>query len=66
MEINTIISRFLGGGSFEFFLQNKYNKQLVVNDKFVPLYNFWNQAKNNNQALCDILSTNLGTTKEQF
>ena len=41
--IKTIISPFFGGGSFEFYMQNKYGLKLIVNDKFTPLYNFWNQ-----------------------
>jgi DNA adenine methylase len=48
---SNIISPFFGGGSFEFYLQNKYNKKLIVNDKFVPLFNFWNQCKNDKNNL---------------
>jgi DNA adenine methylase len=46
---DTVVSPFFGGGSFEFYLQNKYGLKLIVNDKFTPLYNFWNCAKNNNK-----------------
>ena len=40
-----LISPFFGGGSFEFFLQNKYNLDIIANDKFIPLYTFWNTCK---------------------
>ncbi len=50
--INTVISPFFGGGSFEFFLQNKYNLEIKANDKFLPLYNFWEIAKIQNSELC--------------
>ena len=51
----TLISPFFGGGSFEFFLQNKYNLEIIANDKFKPLYNFWNTSKNNKLELCSKL-----------
>lgn len=44
-KITTIVSPFFWGGSFEFFLQNKYNFNIKANDKFVPLYNFWSICK---------------------
>jgi DNA adenine methylase len=43
---DTVVSPFFGGGSFEFHLQNKYNLNIIANDKFTPLYNFWNTCKN--------------------
>ena len=45
-SFDTIVSPFFGGGSFEFYLQNKYNLNIIANDKFAPLYNFWNICKN--------------------
>ena len=30
----TLISPFFGGGSFEFYLQNKYDYTVLANDKF--------------------------------
>ena len=59
-------SPFFGGGSFEFFLQNKYQKPLVVNDKFLPLINFWTQCQTNKERLCTELKANLETTKDDF
>jgi len=63
---NTLLSPFFGGGSFEFYLQNNYNLKLIVNDKFTPLYNFWNQAKINNKKLCDKLREKKVVLKEDF
>ena len=63
---DTIISPFFGGGSFEFYLQNKYGLNLIVNDKFTPLYNFWKQVKLNKTILCEELRKIKSVTKEQF
>lgn len=46
-----IISPFFGGGSFEFYLQNKYNLRIIANDKFTPLANFWRTCKTNRDEL---------------
>ena len=54
-DIDHIISPFLGGGSFEFYLQNKYNRKIISNDKFTPLYMFWKTVKENKDELCDKL-----------
>lgn len=54
-NFDTIVSPFFGGGSFEFYLQNNYNLNIIANDKFFPLYTFWNIAKNKNSELCKIL-----------
>jgi len=65
-NFDTIISPFFGGGSFEFYLQNKYRFKLIVNDKFIPLYNFWKQVKINKTILCDELRKIKSVSKEQF
>lgn len=44
-KFNKIISPFLGGGSFEFYIQNNYGLDIIANDKFYPLYNFWKNCK---------------------
>jgi DNA adenine methylase len=62
----TIVSPFFGGGSFEFYLQNKYGLNLIVNDKFTPLYNFWKQVKLNKTILCEELRKIKTVSKEQF
>lgn len=63
---DTMASPFFGGGSFEFYFQNKYNKQLIVNDKFTPLYNFWLQVKTDKVALCTELRKISRVSKEDF
>ena len=63
---DTIISPFFGGGSFEFYLQNKYGVKLIVNDKFTPLYHFWKQVKLNKKLLCEELRKLTSVSKEQF
>ena len=72
-SFDTIVSPFFGGGSFEFHLQNNYNLNIIANDKFTPLYNFWNICKNNDNntgknQLCKSLYNDIATgiSKEQF
>lgn len=66
-NITTIVSPFFGGGSFEFYLQNKYNWCIHANDKFRPLYAFWNTCKEDTQSLCDSLYGLCGKVdKERF
>ena len=65
-SFDTLISPFFGGGSFEFFIQNKYGLKLIVNDKFIPLYNFWKQVKINKNILCNELRKIKSVSKEQF
>jgi len=65
-QFDTLCSPFFGGGSFEFYFQNKYNHKLIVNDKFIPLYNFWKQIKTNKDILCDKLNNITSVSKEQF
>ena len=64
--IDTMISPFMGGGSFEFYSQNKYGMKLIVNDKFTPLYNFWNQVKINKRVLCEELRKITSVSKDEF
>jgi DNA adenine methylase len=54
-NFNNIISPFFGGGSFEFYIQNNYNLNIIANDKFTPLYNFWKNCKTNKNLLCNKL-----------
>lgn len=65
-KFDMIVSPFFGGGSFEFYLQNKYHVPLIVNDKFTPLYHFWKQVKTNKTVLCKELRKITEVTKEQF
>lgn len=50
-DFTNIVSPFFGGGSFEFHVQNTYGLNIVANDKFTPLYNFWKKCKTNNASL---------------
>lgn len=59
-EIKRVVSPFFGGGSFEFYLQNKYKYQLHVNDKFTPLWCFWNTCQNNRGKLVKRLNQYIG------
>ena len=61
-----IISPFFGGGSFEFYMQNKYNLDIIANDKFTPLYNFWRTAKEQNAKLVKEIKKLKPIIKEQF
>lgn len=65
-DIDTIISPFFGGGSFEFYMSDKYNLQIIANDKFKPLVSFWLTCKNNNSELCNYLYENQTITKDYF
>lgn len=60
-DFKNIVSPFFGGGSFEFHVQNKYNMKIIANDKFKPLYTFWNICKYNKEALCDQLYKSIGS-----
>lgn len=55
-EFDNIVSPFFGGGSFEFYIQNKYRLYIIANDKFTPLYNFWNVCKIDKKNLCKELT----------
>jgi DNA adenine methylase len=64
IDINSfenIISPFFGGGSFEFYIQNKYGLKIIANDKFKPLYNFWKVCKSNKDLLCNQLYKKVNT-----
>ena len=50
-DFDRIISPFFGGGSFEFYMQNKYHLKIIANDKFTPLSNFWLTCKLNKAQL---------------
>lgn len=65
-NFDTILSPFFGGGSFEFYFQNTYNKKIIANDKFTPLYNFWKQIKCDNLKLYNELKDIKNIKKEDF
>ena len=67
-KITTVVSPFFGGGSFEFYMQGKLSCSILANDKFVPLYTFWETAKTDQANLVGKLRTlhEKGITKEDF
>jgi len=58
-SFDNLVSPFFGGGSFEFHIQNNYNLQIIANDKFTPLYNFWSMCKSSKDNLCNELNKEL-------
>jgi len=66
-KFNNILAPFFGGGSFEFHIQNNYGLNIIANDKFVPLYNFWKTCKSDKEKLCNELTKKLDLiNKEEF
>lgn len=66
-DFNNIVSPFFGGGSFEFHVQNNYQLHIIANDKFTPLYTFWNTCKLHKENICKELTTKLDMIdKEEF
>jgi len=55
IKFEIILSPFFGGGSFEFHLQNLFNLEIIANDKFYCLYNFWKVCKIDSDRLCSKL-----------
>ena len=66
IKIDTIISPFFGGGSFEFYLENKYKIKIIANDKFNPLYIFWKTVKENKEELCNQLYEKLNKIDKEI
>lgn len=64
-DINKLCSPFCGGCSIEFAL-NPQN--VIINDRFEPLYNFWCQVRDNKQPLIDTVKgyKNSGVSKDTF
>jgi DNA adenine methylase len=65
-NFDNLLSPFFGGGSFEFYFQNKYHYKVVANDKFKPLYNFWRQIKIDKNKLSEELKKIKYVSKELF
>ena len=65
-HVKTVISPFFGGGSFEFYLHEKYKFPIMANDKFQPLYNFWTNVKHNQSILYTNLKAVQSVSKGQF
>ena len=59
-QFENFISPFFGGGSFEFYMQNNYQLNIIANDKFTPLYNFWKTCKIDKEILYKELTKKIG------
>lgn len=59
-----LISPFFGGGSFEFYLQYKYNLNIIANDKFTPLYHFWKTCCEMKDSLTKLLYQKVNKIKK--
>lgn len=67
VNFNNFVSPFFGGGSFEFYIQNNYGLNIVANDKFSPLYNFWKTCNLDKENLCLELDKKIETIdKDKF
>lgn len=64
-KFKDIASPFFGGGSFEFYISNKYDLNVYANDLFTPLISFWQAVKDDKDNLCTQL-TGLQISKEQY
>lgn len=65
-NVNTIISPFFGGGSFELALASQRNCRIIANDKFEPLYNFWVTLKHIRDELVIEVRKLMPLTKDMF
>lgn len=66
-QYDTVVSPFFGGGSFEFKLQEMFGWNIIANDGFAPLINFWQHAKSHNIELVKrVQSIHTGVTKEKL
>lgn len=62
---NILLSPFLGGGSFEIFMQ-QIGYTVYANDLFYPLYCFWNACQNQKDDLLQEIKKHMPMTKERF
>tara|TARA_B110000971_G_scaffold215280_1_gene248506 strand:- start:125 stop:919 length:795 start_codon:yes stop_codon:yes gene_type:complete len=65
VKFSSIVSPFFGGGSFEFHIQNNHQLNIIANDRFVPLYNFWCCCKLDKKRLCEKLTKNINLIGRQ-
>jgi len=61
----TLLSPFVGGGSFELYLTTK-GYQIRANDLFKPLYTFWQTVKETPEDIKDAVESVMPITKEYF
>lgn len=65
-NIKKLYSPFFGGGSFELYIKNKTQIKIYANDKFEPLYNFWNCAQLDKQKLIQEINKLHPISKDMF
>jgi len=64
--LTRVISPFVGGGSFELWMNTHHHMRVVANDKFTPLYSFWSEVQSHKSDLIEMISQNRRVTKEKF
>lgn len=64
-KFNSLVSPFFGGGSFEFYVQKNHQLNIIANDKFTPLYNFWMTCKLDKENLCKELTKKIDLINKQ-
>ena len=64
--IDEIVSPFFGGGSFELAMSEKFSIPVFANDKFQPLFNFWNVLKQKPNELHGFIKSHMPVSKEDF
>lgn len=65
-KLTELYSPFFGGGSFELYLMVNNGVSIHGNDKFEPLYNFWNCVKTDKLTLINEINKLHPITKEIF
>lgn len=65
-DIDVIVSPFFGGGSFEFHVSKIRNVNIIANDKFEPLVNFWNCVKEDAASVATKVRSLMPITKTVF
>jgi DNA adenine methylase len=63
---NKLISPFVGGASFELYLQDRHEYTVVANDKFTPLFVFWQTLKGSAEDLIGYVEDMRPVSKEAF
>src|SRR3989344_5031081 len=61
-----LVSPFFGGGSFELYLNSKYNIKIMANDIYEPLINFWKCLQENCEHLIEEVYKLHPLSKAQF
>ena len=65
-KFENIISPFFGGGSFDFFLSNRYGYEIFANDISYYLFNFWYICKTSKNELIELLRAAENINKNIF